>query len=269
MMKKKDIVVVTGTVFILLLVFYFIFNVWHHKDKPLILYGNVDIRDVNLAFRVSGRLLDLKVDEGDDVHRGDLIAHLDPEPYVRAVRVANATVKQQQALLEYAKTAYMREVALRGTGASSPDHYENALSAFNQAKANLEKAIAELSQSNLRLQDTYLYAPSNGFVLVRAVEPGTMLPVSGTVINVSLVDPVWVRAYVAETELSKAKSGTLVSKSYQGKIGFVSSTAEFTPKTVETTDLRTQLVYRLRIIVKDPSHELRQGMPVTVKFLGE
>ncbi len=272
---KKDIILRIVISCVVLLIIYWIFSLWQSNHTRLTLYGNVDIRNVDLSFRVSGRLLDLKVDEGDDVRRGSLIAQLDPDPYVREVRAAEATVKQQKASLDYAETVYLREKKLRGTGASSVDNYQNALSAFNQAKANLEKAVAELSQSNLRLQDTTLYSPSNGYVLTRAVEPGTMLAANATVITLSLVDPVWVRAYVTETELSKAKSGTKVSvtadslpnQSYSGTIGFVSSTAEFTPKTVETTDLRTELVYRLRIIVQDPRHELRQGMPVTVKLL--
>jgi HlyD family secretion protein len=163
-----------------------------------------------------------------------------------------------------------------GTGASSLDHYKNALSARDQTKANLEHATANLSQAKLRLQDTYLLAPSDGIVLTRAVEPGTMLAPSSTVLNISLVNPVWVRAYINETELTQAKPGTAVKiyadsnpkKPYDGKIGFVSPTAEFTPKTVETPTLRTELVYRLRIIADDPNHELRQGMPVTVKFSG-
>ncbi|MDR3491406.1 MAG: efflux RND transporter periplasmic adaptor subunit [Gammaproteobacteria bacterium] len=276
-MKNKDMVIRIGFFCIILLVIYGIFTLWNHKKIQLTLYGNVDIRDVDLAFRVSGRLIELKVDEGDDVSKGELIARLDPDPYEREVKAGEATVKQQKAALDYAQTVYQREKELRGTGASSADHYQGALSGLNQAKANLDMTIAQLSQSNLRLQDTYLYSPSDGYVLTRAVEPGTMLPANATVITVSLVNPVWVRAYVEETELSKAKPGTTVqvyadslpNKSYQGKIGFVSSTAEFTPKTVETTNLRTELVYRLRIVVQDPHHDLRQGMPVTVKIVSD
>lgn len=263
-----------GIFLFVIIIFYYLITTWHYHNQPLTIYGNVDIRDVNLGFRVSGRLLTLNVDEGDEVHPGELIGHLDPDPYIREVNAAKAAVNQQKAFLEYAETVYIREKRLFGTGASSIDRYNNALTSRNAAKASFEKAIADLSQSTLRLQDTYLYAPSEGVVLTRVVEPGTMLAANNTVISVTLIDPIWVRAYVTESELGKAKPGTHVKvysdsfskKSFDGQIGFVSPTAEFTPKTVETPDLRTELVYRLRIVMQDPHHELRQGMPVTVKI---
>ena len=110
--------------------------------------------------------------------------------------------------------------------------------------------------------------------MTRAVEPGSMLSAGGTVLTLSLTHPVWVRAYVDEKNLNQAQPGREVllytdgrpNKPYHGKIGFVSPSAEFTPKTVETPDLRTDLVYRLRIIVNDADNELRQGMPVTITF---
>lgn len=266
---------IIGVALLFAIILYYDYIILFKSKRPLILYGNVDIRDVNLGFRVSGRLLTLKVDEGDTVHPGDFIGQLDPEPYIREVNSGKAAVYQQQALYAYAETVFAREKKLFGTGASSIDHYNNAISSVDSAKANLEKAVADLSQSTLRLQDTYLYAPSEGVVLTRAVEPGTMLAANDTVITVTLVNPIWVRAYIDEKELGKAKPGTHVKvysdsyphKSFDGQIGFVSPTAEFTPKTVQTPDLRTQLVYRLRIVMQDPEHQLRQGMPVTVKVL--
>jgi HlyD family secretion protein len=274
-MSKKGIALTVGIVCIILASLYYIFNAWYYQNANKVLYGNVDIRDVNLGFRVSGRLIELNVDEGDTVHRGELLGRLDPDPYEREVRAAQAAVKQQKAALAYAETVYAREKKLFGTGASSIDHYQNSVDSRDAATANLERSIAELSQSTLRFQDTYLISPADGVVLTRAVEPGTMLPVNGTVLSVTLINPVWVRAYVSETKLALAKPGTRVkvysdslpNESYNGVIGFVSPTAEFTPKTVETTDLRTDLVYRLRIITQDPNHQLRQGMPVTIKLL--
>lgn len=274
-MPKKRIALILGIIVLVILALYYAFTTWYSPPQRLTLYGNVDIRDVNLSFRVSGRLSELTVDEGDDVHQGQLIARIDSAPYIREVNSAKAAMSQQKAALAYAETVYAREKKLYGTGASSIDRYQNALTSRDAAQASLEKAIADLSQSSLRLQDTYLYSPADGAVLTRAVEPGTMLAIGATVITVSLVNPVWVRAYISERELTKAKQGTRVTvyadsrpnNSFDGVIGFVSPTAEFTPKTVETTDLRTELVYRLRIIMHDPKHELRQGMPVTVKFV--
>jgi HlyD family secretion protein len=218
--------------------------------------------------------MELKVDEGDIVYKGDLLARLDPDPYIREMHSLQALVNQQKADLAYREIVYAREKKLSGTGASSKDRYENAVAARDAAKASLDKVMADLSQATLRIQDTSLYSPSDGVVLTRAVEPGTMLAANSSLLTISLTNPVWVRAYISESELGKAKQGTQVriysdsypEKSFEGKIGFVSSTAEFTPKTVETSDLRTDLVYRLRIVVQDPAHELRQGMPVTVKF---
>lgn len=274
-MEKKRVAATLGIISLIIIALYYIFITYYHHNQHLTLYGNVDIRDVNLAFRVNGRLSELKVDEGDEVHRGELIARLDPDPYTYEVNSAKAAVNQQKAALAYADSVYVREKKLFGTGASSIDRYQNALTTRDSANASLEKATADLSQATLRLQDTYLYSPSDGIVLTRAVEPGTMLTINATVVTISLINPVWVRAYISEKELSKAKQGTHVKiysdsrpqESFDGVIGFVSPIAEFTPKTVETTDLRTELVYRLRIIMQDPNHELRQGMPVTVKFL--
>jgi HlyD family secretion protein len=92
------------------------------------------------------------------------------------------------------------------------------------------------------------------------------------VFTVALNDPVWARAYVSETDLGKVFPGmrgeiltdSFPGKSYEGWVGFISPTAEFTPKQVETTELRSKLVYRLRVLVCNPQNELRLGMPVTV-----
>lgn len=136
----------------------------------------------------------------------------------------------------------------------------------------LKSAVADLDKAKLALADATLKAPSNGMIITRAVEPGSMLNAGATTLTLSLVNPVWVRAYANEQDLGRVPSGTKVllhtdsrpDKPYHGQVGFVSPTAEFTPKSVETTDLRTALVYRMRIIVTDPDSVLRQGMPVTV-----
>lgn len=296
------------------------------QDKTLTLYGNVDIRTVNMSFRVGGRLASLSVDEGDAITAGQTLGTLDKAPYQNAllqaqagvavaqaqydlmqagyrdeeVAQAAAAVKQAQAAYDYAQNFFVRQQGLWKSRTVSANDLENARSSRDQAlatlkssqdklrqyrsgnreqdiaqaKASLEQAQAQLAQAQLDLHDTTLVAPANGTLLTRAVEPGSMLNAGSTVLTLSLTRPVWVRAYVNEASLGEAKPGREVllytdsrpDKPYHGKIGFVSPTAEFTPKTVETPDLRTDLVYRLRIIVNDADDALRQGMPVTVSF---
>ncbi|MFW0765326.1 secretion protein HlyD [Trabulsiella odontotermitis] len=296
------------------------------QDQALTLYGNVDIRTVNMSFRVGGRLQALQVDEGDAIKTGQTLGELDRAPYENALMQAKANVstaqaqydlmmagyraeeiaqaaaavRQAQAAYDYAQNFYQRQQGLWKSRTISANDLENARSSRDQAqaslksaqdklsqyragnrpqeiaqaKANLEQAQAQLAQSQLDLHDTTLVAPSDGTLLTRAVEPGSMLNAGSTVLTLSLTRPVWVRAYVDEKNLNQAQPGRELllytdgrpDKPYHGKIGFVSPTAEFTPKTVETPDLRTDLVYRLRIIVTDADDALRQGMPVTVRF---
>jgi len=296
------------------------------QDKTLTLYGNVDIRTVNMSFRVGGRLASLTVDEGDTITAGQTLGELDKAPYQNAllqaqagvsvaqaqydlmqagyrdeeVAQAAAAVKQAQAAYDYAQNFYNRQQGLWKSRTVSANDLENARSSRDQAlatlkssqdklrqyrsgnreqdiaqaKASLEQAQAQLAQAQLDLHDTTLVAPANGTLMTRAVEPGSMLNAGSTVLTLSLTRPVWVRAYINEASLGEARPGREVllytdgrpDNPYRGKIGFVSPTAEFTPKTVETPDLRTDLVYRLRIIVNDADEALRQGMPVTVSF---
>jgi len=296
------------------------------RDGGLTLYGNVDIREVNLGFRVAGRLASLAVDEGDAVHAGQVLGQLDVEPIERElheaegqlaslsarhallragyrpedVAQARATLVERRAALVNAELELARQTELRGTGATSQRIYEDALAARDEARArasaaeqslkelatgyrkeevaeggaNMQRAAATVAQSQLHLEDTTLKAPADGVIMTRAVEPGAILASGATVFTLSLTRPVWVRAYVSEPDLGRAAPGTAVElytdsrpgKAYHGQIGYVSPTAEFTPKNVETADLRTLLVYRLRIVVADPDSELRQGMPVTVKL---
>jgi HlyD family secretion protein len=121
---------------------------------------------------------------------------------------------------------------------------------------------------------TRAYAPTDGVILTRIREPGTVVNPANPVYTLSVTDPVWVRAFVDEPELGQVYYGMPAEvftdvekgKSYSGKVGFISPVSEFTPKTVETTQLRTDLVYRLRIYVDNPDRGLVQGMPVTVKL---
>ena len=302
--------------------------IWLNRPRdthdPLVLFGNVDIREVEMAFRQPGRLAKLTFEEGDRVETGDLLGELDAQPFHESLALAEAqarqasaeleklrrgyrvqevsetaqSVRQAKAALDFAESEVKRHGAVVTSGATTRHAYDQARSARDQAaaqlaaarsalalkregfrredvaaaEARLAGAEAAVSQARTALADTRLLASAPAIVLTRVREPGSMVNSAVPVYVLSLRDPVYVRAYVAETHLGQVIPGTGVTvrsdsseKLYRGQVGFVSPRAEFTPKSVETTELRTDLVYRLRIVVTNADEALRQGMPVTVR----
>ncbi|RLA58989.1 MAG: hemolysin D, partial [Gammaproteobacteria bacterium] len=138
-----------------------------------------------------------------------------------------------------------------------------------EARATLKSAEARLALAQEVLKDAELYAPVDGIIRDRILEPGDMASPQTPVVTLALTNPVWVRAYVSETALGRLAPGMsadVSTDSYPGWIGFISPTAEFTPKNVETPELRTRLVYQVRIYACNPQEELRLGMPATVSI---
>jgi len=143
------------------------------------------------------------------------------------------------------------------------------------ARAQLRGFEAQLTLSRQQFFYTELHAVESGVVNTRIVEPGTVVLSHSPVYAIALSDPVWARTYVSEPDLGRIYSGmaaeietdAVAGKTYVGWIGFISPVAEFTPKSVETVEVRTSLVYRLRVYVENPDNGLRQGMPVTIKLI--
>ncbi|MCW2274493.1 secretion protein HlyD [Rhodoblastus acidophilus] len=296
----------------------------HKGEGPLVLQGNVEVRQVNLGFKVAGRIAQLDVDEGDKVEAGKKLASLDKVYFTDAlgqlraqreqfaanlakmvagnrpeeISQAEANVADREASLANMQLTVERAQKLLKNAAGTQKAYDDATQAVKQAQAQLDSARAaeklmkagfrqediDLARAQLadrdaaiaiaerQLADADLFAPANGVILSRVRELGAIVNAGETVFVVSLTTPVWVRSYVSEPDLGRIKPGQEVElrtdtpsiKPLKGRIGFISTTAEFTPKTVETRELRTALVYRLRIVADDPEGVLRQGMPMTI-----
>jgi HlyD family secretion protein len=294
------------------------------KQGSLTLFGNVDIREVQLAFQDGGRILSLHVDEGDQVKKGDVVAELDPSRFrmevdrlsgevIAQTRVlerlksgsrpqeieqAKAAVASARANLKEAELVLARKRSLLVTNRISQQEVDSALARvqtlqaalktseeqqslaiegprredIEAAEANLTALQSAKDLANQRLSDSRLVVPATGYIRNRILEPGAMAVAGAPVLTLALTDPLWIRGYISEPDLGKVREGMAAQihtdsqpgTTYKGWVGFIASTAEFTPKTVETTELRTKLVYRARIFACDPEHELRLGMPVTV-----
>ncbi|MEJ5033096.1 HlyD family efflux transporter periplasmic adaptor subunit [Acinetobacter sp. MYb177] len=326
-MNKSKFILLVGVLLIAVAAAF----LWFSRDKAdpdhLVLYGNVDIRQVSLAFETAGRIQSLAVQEGDRVQKGQVLAELNTESLIiqaqqaqaqlhvqqqtlneqaagnrpEEITQAKAKVQSAQAQFENADKQYQRlNVLNRSTAGQAVSKQEvdaaksnmkMAEAAVGETKANLElllkgartedreaaKAQYESTKANLDLIDyqitqSKLLAPVNGVIRARLQEVGDMTTSNKSVYTIALIHPKWVRVYASETDLGHINMGAAAqvlrdsqpNQPITGKIGYISSVAEFTPKTVQTEDIRTTLVYEVRIYVDDPNDQLKMGQPVTV-----
>lgn len=288
------------------------------EQGKLILYGNVDIRQISLAFNGSGRIEEMLKEEGDAVKAGNVLARLDTRPLELAIAQRKAAIAQQEAVVEKlhngsrpeeitqaaaennARAYYQRMASLLADGAVSRQSADDAEARWKAAEANLENAKAALSLTNKGFRDediaaaeaqlsalkaglendlynlsqATLVAPQDGVIRSRLMETGDMASAARPVYLIGLSDPKWIRAYVPESRLGELREGmeadvyvdSFPNEAIKGKVGYISDTAEFTPKSVQTEELRTSLLYEVRIFVDDEENRLRMGMPATVKF---
>ncbi len=275
-MKKK----IAALVLIILIAGLCIFFCKANKkdtSNELTLFGNIEIRQVDLSFQVSGLVSKLLKEEGDTVKKGELVAVMDDSDYSANFKRAAAEVDRTLATQKDAADKYNRYAPLGVDDTVSKQEVESLYNARNKANADYKAAVANKDYLSNQLKYTKLYAPEDGTIMVRVVEPGSNVQKGQPVYTMAKNSPVWVRAYVNEKDLGNIKYGQRVNvftdttdpntgkkREYKGQIGYISPVAEFTPKTVQSTDTRTDLVYRIRVYINDIDEYLRQGMPVTI-----
>jgi len=296
------------------------------KPLSLVLHGNVDIRQVELAFNASGRIAQILVHEGDRVTQGQMLAVLDTTRLTSLVAQAQAQVATQRQVVarlkagsrpeEIAKAAadleaarvdarnaersHQRQQELAARHFVAQQQADDAQAASDAAQARLKSAQeafrlvqlgprkedvaaaqatlaaneAALAVAQRDLAEASLLAPAKGIIQNRVLEVGDMASPQKSVLTLSLTEPLWVRAYLSEPDLGRIRVGAAAQvrtdsfpdKRYRAWVGFISPSAEFTPKSVETQEVRTSLVYQVRVYVCAPSEELRLGMPATVEI---
>jgi HlyD family secretion protein len=352
--------------------------------------GNIELNEVNIAFKTAGRLVERNFDEGDAVKQGDVIARLDREQLEAqrkresaGLATAEAQLAQAETAVEWQKATVAADVDQRKADLSSAEarfqelktgarpeelrqaraaaaaaqaeaerarrdweraqvlyknddistaqydqfrsRWEGATASLQQAKeqqalveagprrevieaaagqaqranaalrvaeantlelkrrqqeitarrSETERARANLALIDTQLADTVAVSPVTGVVLVKAADPGEIVAPGTSVLTIGDVDHPWLRGYVNETDLGRIKIGTPVrvttdsypGKSYRGRITFISSEAEFTPKQIQTAQERVKLVYRVKIEVENPNRELKSNMPADAEIV--
>jgi HlyD family secretion protein len=359
-------------------------------SNRIVVSGNIELSEVNIAFKAPGRLMERTVDEGDAVKKGQVLARLDRDQLLAQKDREAASLSAAQAQLAQAATALEwqratlaadleqkhadvagnearllelkngarqqeRQEAHAAVGVAQAEldraqrdwdraqtlhknddistaqfdqfrsRWESATAAVKQARerealvlagpraevvdaasavvnrsrgalkmseanglelkrreqelttrrAEIERSRAALAVIEAQLADTIVTSPVDGVALVKAADVGEILGVGATVLTVGDIDHPWLRGYVNETELGKVKIGARVKvttdtypgKVYQGRVSFIASEAEFTPKQIQTQQERVKLVYRLKIDVENPNRELKSNMPADAEIV--
>jgi len=199
---------------------------------------------------------------------------------------AAADWRRQQALFEQGAVAARETEALQAISEIAQGRFDEARQhlallekgfrqeEIEQAQARLRQAEESLALARTRLGYATLAAPMDGVVLAENIEPGEFVAAGTPVVTLGALDPVWLRAYISETDLGRVKLGqsaqvttdTYPGKTYRGTVTFIAQDAEFTPKNVQTEKERVKLVYRIKITLPNPEQELKPGMPADAEI---
>jgi HlyD family secretion protein len=388
---KRKIVIPIVLVIVLAAAAGVVWSGWlrHDHDGRLVVSGNIELTQVDISFKVPGKLIERTVDEGAAVHKGMLIARIDRDQIdwqhsrdEASLESAQSQFQQTQTLVHWQRATLDSDIALKKAqireaqarldallAGSRPQEIQQARSAVADARAQFEQAkldwdrgqelfknddiskaqydqfrarndstgaalrqaeehlalvvegprkedieaaraqvataqaalgVSEANQLELKrreedvqghvaevnrarsqmditqsqINDTSVYSPIDGVVLVKSAEVGEVLAAGTTVVTIGDLDHPWLRAYVNETDLGKVKLGARATltidsypgRTYAGRVSFIASEAEFTPKQIQTKEERVKLVYRIKIDVDNPKHELKSNMPVDAEI---
>jgi HlyD family secretion protein len=387
---KKTILVVVALAAVLAAAVYAWRWLEREPSNKIVISGNIELTEVKIAFKMSGRLTELAVNEGDPVKKGMLIARLDNEQLLRqrereqaALKAAESALAQLRTAIEFQRQTIDGEVQARMAelrqaeaklqellAGSRPQQIQEARAAVDAARteaerarkdwergqalyknedistaqydqfrtqreraeanlrqteqrlallvegprkediesaravvaraqaglrltqaaglelkrkqqetdarqAEIERAHAQIALVESQLKDTEVVSPIDGVVLVKSAEPGETVSAGATIVSIGDIDNPWLRGYINEQDLGRVKLGARVKvttdsfpgKVYSGRVSFIASQAEFTPKQIQTTEERVKLVYRVKIDVPNPDRELKSNMPADAEIL--
>ena len=262
MMKKKLIPLIIFAAAIVALTLYF--EVFRHieGDSGVISgSGTIEVTEIEISSKISGRVADLPKPEGSHVKIGDLVARLEYDE-LSAQRLS------ARANLVNAEKNYNRMRDLFNSGSVAKRDLDNAEAAYKIAKAGYDQVSAVI-------QNAVLYSPIDGVVLDTNIEVGETAFPGTPILTIADITKTWMYIYVQETKLGLIKIGqnvkvyidTYPKRPFQGVVASISNKAEFTPKTIQTKDERVKLVFAVKVRIDNPDMILKPGMPADAEII--
>jgi len=261
-MKKKMIPLILFVIVIAVSTIYFEFILHKGDDSKLIAgSGTIEVTEIEISSKISGRVAELPKPEGADVKRGDLVSKLEYEE-LSAQRLS------AKANFSNAEKNYNRVLELYKSGSISRKDLDNAEAVFRMAKAGFDLVRATI-------ENAVIYSPIDGTVLDTNIEVGEMAFPGTPILTIADLTRPWIYIYVNEKELGLVKIGQSVKvyidsfpdRSFPGKIVSISNKAEFTPKTIQTKDERVKLVFAVKAMIENPEMILKPGMPADAEIV--
>ena len=269
-MDRKRIIILSLVIIVILVLvsgvwFYFV----NRPIREVIATGTMEAIEVNVGSKIAGRILEIKVEEGDKVKRGQVLATLEVPEVKAKVREAGAAVAAAKSRYETIKLDYDRARDLYNKGVISKRSFDEAKGALDVAEAALRQAKAVEDVAKIALSEAIVSAPVTGTVILKAMEAGELVNTGAAIVTLADLSKIYLTVYVPEKDVGRVKlvqSVEIMVDSYPeekftGKVIYISPQAEFTPKYIQTKEERVTQVFGVKIEVSNPQLKLKPGLP--------
>lgn len=258
---NKRLVIAGVVIGALILAGYVVFFTIRFMDQGLYGTGTIEVTEIVVSSKVTGRIIQLNIDEGSNVITGEVLVEVEKQDY-------RAQLDNAQAKDKLAKTEYKRNQEMYASKSISADQMDTA-------RSNYDAAAAALTLAENQLSYTTIPSPIRGVILSKAVEIGELVVPGSPIATMANLDEVKLYLYVGEKMIGQLKYGGVVKvtvdsfpgKAFMGKVSYISDKEEFTPKPIQTQEERTTYVYKVKVIIPNPNHDLKPGMPADGLFL--
>jgi len=260
MVDKKKIVIPVVVVIAAVVVVVFLLMNGNGDTNVITGSGTIEATEVDVSPRLSGTITAINADEGDAVKNGELLVEIKAEELLAQRMGAEAVFTNARANLARVRSLYL-------AGGVSKMDFDNAETSYRSAKAQLDYIDATLANSTL-------YAPIDGVILTKNLEVGEVAFAGSPVLTLADLSKVWIKIYVGEPVVGLIKTGDAATirvdswpnKAFPGVVTYISDEPEFTPKTVQTKEERTKLVFAIKIELDNPEGLLKPGMPADAEI---